>query len=382
MFEFAQSVIERSFTGNNGHISSSVKAYSGKRIMDGKRIYLKTCEDMQPKFNYNKNKLNYIIDYLQSLYPRLKQLNINFTFIIKVHNEIIGIDRNTLDERKFSYCRIALRDSYSNVFADEFSLEYDIEELIKDINFIVDKCNILNENNSSQKGESLQLPVVFSPSATGYFTHEIIGHILEEDIYNYTNIQSSNLKFDKRLIIKDSIEKFRGLCGMGKYDDAGTFIKPILLVSDGKIRNTIAINKEASLDNHLYGMARRQSYKFSVLPRMRCTFIMPNGSLSQEQIIEKYHHAFYLDKVYAGNLQPLSKEYTIIGIGSYINKGEIEDKLYTVQYNGNLENDLNNVELIGNDFSVSPSYCVKGDQIVRVCMGGPTISIKYGKIVI
>jgi hypothetical protein len=54
VFEFAQSVIERSFTGSNGDISSSVKAYCGKRIMDGKRIYLKTCEDMQPNFDYNK----------------------------------------------------------------------------------------------------------------------------------------------------------------------------------------------------------------------------------------------------------------------------------------------------------------------------------------
>ena len=391
LFNYSQNIIEKTCVFTNGNISNHLSYTSGKRIhyhnyikiLPYKHVLdLSLCID-----KFDKILLPEFIKLSTIISNSFQKNNLNVFSALKIHQEYINVN-DIEDIRKYVSCRLVFSDGH-NKFVEEFPVDFHENFLEK--NFLYNSKKYMSKMLKKEKGyaqefELNSVPIIFSPQATGYFIHEIVGHLLEEDMYEYLNktmgfyYNENTFNINHDLTIIDSIEKENNIVGLSKYDDIGTPIRPIILIKNGRINNILSINSKNSFDGKLYGVARRQSFKYPALSRMRSTLAKSSGSLSQEEIVSKYKNAFFIENIHIGNCLPTINMYKLYGIGYFVESGEIVSDICNFNICGNISKDLTSIIDVGNDYKVFPSECVKGDQVVRVCMGGPTISIREGNV--
>jgi len=62
--------------------------------------------------------------------------------------------------------------------------------------------------------------------------------------------------------------------------------------------------------------------------------------------------------------------------GYMIRDGELAELVRDVKLSGNVFETLNNIQAIGDDLKMHPSWCGKGGQVVPTSSGGPHLRIK------
>lgn len=380
----------------NGSFEHKVSLEDGMRKEPNSSNLIKSTKNKYPDFQF-KAKLsfsdfNYLKCLFRRLYDKLWKSNIDFSVFIKLYNEKIIINDLKEDTRSYGFCKIVIKDCLNNIYMDEIpilnsSLDSLKPALLQSIKLNVE--NVINiRNKEVNKIDLDSVPVVFSQKAAGYFIHEILGHSLEADFFSYYKNNFDNLKISDKLTVIDSIEGYENILGLNKYDDAGELIKPLTIIDKGKLCNIFCIDKKDSFDGKLYGCSRRESYKCNTMPRMRCTFIKPFDNIDKEKIISKYDFGVYFNNAYTGGVNPQTGEYNVVGNGFLLKDGEKYGFIDNLKLQGNLLNDLNSFEYIGNDLKIFGNYCSKLGQTVRVGVGGPTISLTnlsvegnlYGKL--
>lgn len=343
-------------------------------------------DSCEPNNCYEFNKMNFLSfkNLLEKIQKQISKDNIDFISYIKYHDEFINVGRLT-DRRNFGYIKASFKDERNNI--DTFDINFCIND---DYYYLEDKI-ISCANQYCQKRKFIDnkrvksvtltdMPIVFSQLATGYFVHEILGHLLEEDIFKACNYAIEKFNMSPKLTIQDKIDEAGQYIGLNKYDDEGHNILPLVLIEKGKLKNIMAVNTKNSLDNALYGFARRETFKHNVQSRMRCTVVKPVDNLNKNKIIEKLKKAVLLNRVYFGSTNPKDTSYTLKGNGYLIENGEIVNYIGNMILVGELLKDLNKVEYVGNDVEFNTSDCVKFGQVVRVGMLAPTISISDSSI--
>lgn len=382
MFSFKQSMYIVDIKYINGDLDYTIDFCSGERNENKDFNKIRTInfdvQSIKDILTFDKAYLSKIEKFFNHMYFRLKKINIDFSTFIKLHNEKIIIDNHIEDFRKYGFCKIVLKDSLNNVYTDDIPITSPNPSYLKDniLKHIKDNINYINSNkNTKSKIEFENIPVIFSSRATGYFIHEILGHSLENDFFSYNKETFSNLEISSKLTVIDSVKGYESIVGLNKYDDVGTLIKPLNLIEKGKLNNIISIKNSESFDNKLYGFSRRESYKTSTLPRMRCTFIKPFDDMNENDIISKYKNAIFLDKTYIGGVNPQNNNYFVKGQGFLIKNGEKTNLINKLNLKGNILRDLKAFDYIGNDFKIYGNFCSKLEQTVRVGVGGPTISL-------
>lgn len=379
---YKQSVIENELKYINGCFDYGIKSFSGESYADKQNFNAKSCENFFDTNNimseFNHCLFSDAQKMLLSIREDLIKYNIDFSAYIKIHNEHVKINNNIEDFRKYGFIRLIFKDNYNDTYLNEFSIINNsfksLENKIKS-SIIKNKLIVANKNNRFRKLKIESIPVILSPAAAGYFIHEVLGHLVEEYMYPYCKNILSKFRAPEKLTVVDTVDCFCDVIGLNKYDDVGIEIKPLTLVKEGSINNIIAIEETNSFDNLLYGMSRRESYRFRPIPRMRGTFIQPFDNLNQKEIIAKYKSAIYIDRAYGGIVTPALGTYKIMGDGFIVKDGETTDVISKINLIGNLIDAFNKIDFIGNDFDFVTSECFTCGQIVRVCMGGPTISI-------
>ena len=383
MFSFKQVMYIVDIKYINGDLDYTIDFYSGERSENKDFNKIRTINlDIQNTndiLTFDKAYLSKIEKFFNHMYLRFKKINIDFSAFIKLHNERIIIDNYLEDFRKYGFCKIVLKDSLNNIYTDDIPIttsnpSYLEDEILKHIN---DDINYINSiQNTKSKIEFENIPVIFSSRAAGYFIHEILGHSLENDFFSYNKETFSNLEISSKLTVIDSIEGYENIVGLNKYDDMGTLIKPLNLIEKGKLKNIISTETTESFDEKLYGFSRRESYKTSILPRMRCTFIKSFDDMNENGIISKYKNAIFLDKTYLGGVNPQNNNYFVRGQGFLVKNGEKTNLINNLNLKGNIVKDLKSFDYIGNDFKIYGNFCSKLEQTVRVGVGGPTISLR------
>ncbi len=394
MFVYSQSVYDINLSYMEEEFEYSINCFSGKRREIGKRIEINThskpLPDLEIKLDFNEGQLQNLKSLLKSIKYELKKANIKFSAILNFHNESVVIN-NVVDHRYYGFLRLILKDTFNITTMEDISIVNGVFDKLEDEIFYHIKDYIKNINNKSLSKNKMSfssIPIILSPQVSGYFIHEILGHLLEEDFYNFYLNNYKNLKASEKLTIYDSIENFKDIVGLNKYDDLGVPIKPLILLEKGKLVNVLSINEDKSFDKKLYGAARRENYKHNIIPRMRGTFVLPHDNMSQLDILKQYSTAIFLNKSYLGSVDPASGIYTLCGDGFYVKNGVKKNFISNLKLTGNIKNDLLSVDFVGNDFKMYGSYCMKLNQTIRVGMGGPTISLHrmtvegdvYGKL--
>ncbi|EIW6614674.1 TldD family protein [Clostridium perfringens] len=376
---YKQSVYTIQLKNLKDNFEYTVNSFSGEREENKGNIKIKVCKSL-----FNDIKLNLSTDYLKelkkflsSLKRELQNKGIDMSIFMNLHNEKVLINNEIDDNRSYGFLRLLFRDKYNNTYIKDIPiLSCNPVNLYGEINFEIQKViNFTNGLKERNMKKFKSIPHVLSAKAASYFIHEIVGHTLEGDIYSYYKNKYNKMKIPEKLTVIDSVNNYEELIGIRKYDDLGIKIEPLVLIKQGKIQNILTMDINDSFDNKLYGVARRESYKFDALPRMRGTYIQPYDDMDKQDILNQYEKAIFLDEVFSGAVNHQTGNYSLNGNGFIVINGKLQEFVGNLRVSGNILKDISNIDYIGKDFNMFGNYCTKFGQTIRVGSGGPTISI-------
>lgn len=243
----------------------------------------------------------------------------------------------------------------------------------------VDNCNILFGAGKPKAGE---MPVVLGAGGSGILLHEAMGHAFEADFNRkgtsiFSDKMGQSVAADFINIIEDGTQdKNRGSLNV---DDEGNDVKKIHLVKDGKLESYI----HDRISSNFYGVdptgnGRRQSFRYSPLPRMRITY-MESGPHSVDDIISSVDYGVYVDNFTNGQVNIGAGDFTFfVKSGYLIEKGKKTMPIKDINIIGNGPKALADITMAAGDAKIDHGMgtCGKAGQGVPVTMGIPTVLVK------
>jgi TldD protein len=231
------------------------------------------------------------------------------------------------------------------------------------------------------KPEGGEMPVVLAAGGSGILLHEAIGHGMEAD-FNRKGQSIFSDKIDKPVaqnivtIVDDGTNpNFRGSINV---DDEGNDTQKTLLVENGILRSYLHDRISAQFYNvKPTGNGRRQSFRFSPLPRMRNTYML-NGPHSKEEIFAAVKKGLYAEYFTNGEVRIGPGDFTFyVKSGYLIEDGKITKPVKDVNIIGNGPQVLADITMVADDFKMDEGgwTCGKDGQGVPVSLGLPTVLV-------
>ncbi len=226
-----------------------------------------------------------------------------------------------------------------------------------------------------------EMPVVMGAGGSGILLHEAIGHAFEAD-FNRKNVSIFSDKLGKQIcdssinVVDDgTIENARGAIN---FDDEGIESQKTYIVKDG-ILNSYLHDRISAKHYQVAptGNGRRQSFRFSPLPRMRVTY-MESGKVSQEDIISQVKEGVYVDNFTNGQVQIGAGDFTFfVKSGYLIENGRLTQPIKDINIIGNGPQALADITMVGNNLKIDEGTwtCGKEGQSVPVGQGLPSVLI-------
>lgn len=336
----------------------------GKKTLNGKNF-----ECIGSSFINKKKLLNAAIDIDKDLLEKelveidstLRRQGKSLLVYIKKRTEKISVNE-IIDYREFSFVRVVIRRNQATPIIEEtYPKSITLSSVIDFVNNII-KIEITKEITSVMHRLNLiNTRLTLLPQAAGFFIHEAIGHLLEEDIYNFFKDQLDHIKFPLNFSLIDNPIGYEKLIGVNRYDDFGQLIKPILLIKDGKIQNTIKLNN---------GFARSEKFDHKPLPRMRM-LILENV---QEEELSKKKCSIFISKIHSGQVTPADFTFRLKGEGYIIEDQTVRRKIQNIEIQGDLKKSIESIDYIGNKPIIFSADCTKYGQTIRVGAKTPSIS--------
>jgi len=267
---------------------------------------------------------------------------------------------------------------FSNIAAREDLPWYTEQRIDAMVSEAVARTMILFEAKRPAAGE---MPVILAAGASGILLHEAIGHGMEADF----NRKGTSIYSD--MIGKKVAEPFVTIVDQGtipnergalNYDDEGAECGRTVMVEDGILRSYL----HDSISSRQYevpatGSGRRESYKFSPMPRMTCTF-MEDGPHTREEIIAAVDHGIIAETYTNGQVQIGAGDYTFyVKNGWLVEKGKVTAPIKDVNIIGNGPESLQRISMVANDAHLDTGgwTCGKNGQRVPVSQGIPTVLV-------
>lgn len=239
-------------------------------------------------------------------------------------------------------------------------------------------ATVLMDARDCPRGE---MPVVFAPGRNGVLFHESCGHGMEADLVekgsSFTGRIDQQVASELVTLVDDGT--LRGYPGSFEFDDEGIPSENTTLIDNGILRNymhsSITARKFKSAPT---GSARRESYEFPPIPRMRNTYILA-GESDPEDIIRATRRGLYaVEPGGGGQVNVFTGEFiTAIKLGYMIEDGKVTYPVRGASIIGRGIDALMDIDMVGRDLHVerSSGRCGKGQQ-VPVGMGMPTVRVK------
>jgi TldD protein len=226
-----------------------------------------------------------------------------------------------------------------------------------------------------------EMVVVLSPGDSGILLHEAIGHGMEADfnrkgISIYADMINRKVANEHITIVDNGMNPHKR--GSINVDDEGNNTERTVLVENGILRTYM----HDRISSKHYGVeptgsGRRQSFRHSVMPRMRNTY-MENGPHDPKEIIKSVDKGVYCENFTNGQVEIGAGDFSFyVSSGYLIEGGELTSPIKDVNLIGNGPKALEQVSMVGNDFQISVGgwVCGKNGQRVPVSLGLPTVRI-------
>lgn len=226
-----------------------------------------------------------------------------------------------------------------------------------------------------------QMPVVLGNGDSGVLLHEAVGHGLEADFNrkntsNYSGQMGQSVASSLCTVVDDgTIPSSRGSINI---DDEGFEPQRNVLIEDGILRGYMHDRlSTAHFGGGPSGNGRRQDYRHVPLPRMTNTYLLP-GQSTPEEIIASVKNGIYARSFSGGQVNISNGDFVFsVTEGYLIEDGKITAPVRDVNLIGNGPDVLRKVSMVGDDFALSDGRwtCGKDGQSVPVGVGMPTIRI-------
>ena len=267
---------------------------------------------------------------------------------------------------------------FSNIAAREDLSWYTDGRIDTMVSEAVDRTMILFEATRPAAGE---MPVILAAGASGILLHEAIGHGMEADFNRKGTSIYSDMIGKKvaasfvTIVDQGTIPNERGALN---YDDEGAECGRTVMVEDGVLRSYL----HDSISSRQYAVAatgsgRRESYRYSPMPRMTCTF-MEDGPHTKEEIIAAVTHGIIAETYTNGQVQIGAGDYTFyVKNGWLVEKGKVTAPIKDVNIIGNGPESLQRISMVANDAQLDTGgwTCGKNGQQVPVSQGIPTVLV-------
>jgi TldD protein len=223
------------------------------------------------------------------------------------------------------------------------------------------------------------MTVVLSSNAGGTMVHEAVGHGLEADLAQeglsvYSGMLGQKVAAAGISIIDDAtIEAKRGSF---RYDDEGTPAQRTVLVENGLLKSylydKLTAMKDAACST---GNGRRESYRFSPIPRMTNIFIAP-GKSRPEAIISSVDKGLLVLKMGGGQVDTVNGNFVFeVSEGYLLKRGRMSDMVQGATLIGNGPRIIKEIDMVGDDLGFDVGTCGKDGQGVPVSDAQPTVRI-------
>ena len=227
-----------------------------------------------------------------------------------------------------------------------------------------------------------EMPVVLSAGASGILLHEAIGHGMEADFNRkgtsiYSEMLGKKVAPDFVTIVDDGTQP--GERGALNVDDEGTPCEKTVLVENGVLASYLHDGisaKHYGLEKST-GSGRRESFRHTVMPRMRSTYML-NGPHTRDEIVASVENGIIAETFTNGQVQIGAGDFTFyIKNGWLIEGGKVTSPIKDVNIIGNGPESLERVTMAADDFKLDTGgwTCGKNGQSVPVSQGLPTILV-------
>jgi len=224
-----------------------------------------------------------------------------------------------------------------------------------------------------------RMAVVIQSGTGGVLLHEACGHGLEADhVHKGASVYAGKIgqTAASPVVSASDNPSLPDLWGSYDYDDEGTPAGETVLIEDGVLREYLYGRHEAMKDSRAStGNGRRQSFRFTPVPRMSNTYIRP-GTTEPGDIIADTPRGLYARKMGGGQVDPVTGEYVFaVSEGYLIENGRVGPPVKGAVLIGNGPRTLEIIDAVGNDLAFEAGTCVKDGQGVPVTTGCPTFRI-------
>ena len=258
----------------------------------------------------------------------------------------------------------------------EFFCPQLIGELVREVTTGVDAMF------EARRPKGGRMSVVMGAGASGILLHEAMGHAFEAD-FNRKGQSVFAGRMGEQVcrkginIVDDGT--IPGCRGSINFDDEGVPGQKTYMVTDGVLTSYLHDRISAGW----YGVAptgngRRESFRYSPLPRMRTTYMENGSDGTRQDLIESVKHGVYVDEFSNGEVKIGEGDFTFyVRSGFLIEDGRLTMPVKDINIIGNGPQALADIRAVANDLVVDPGRwtCGKG-QSVPVSCGIPSVLIE------
>ncbi len=255
----------------------------------------------------------------------------------------------------------------------EFFQDYDLEKLAESTARTAIRMASAGYINGGK------MPVILGNGFGGVIFHEACGHPLETEAIRKNASPFCNKigeivgKPILNAIDDGTIANMWGSCNI---DDEGTPTKKTILIENGILKNYLSDRIGASqVKIPKSGSARRESYKFAPVSRMRNTFIT-KGNDKIDDMMKSIKFGLYAKKMGGGSVNPGTGEFNFsVQEGFAIRNGKISEPVRGATLIGKGFEILPQISMISDDLELSAGMCGASSGWVPTTVGQPTLKI-------
>ncbi len=224
-----------------------------------------------------------------------------------------------------------------------------------------------------------KMPVVMGNGFGGVIFHEACGHLLEtEGVRHKASVFAGKIgeqiAHSEVTAIDDGL--IEGSWGSINLDDEGRPAQKTVLIENGVLK-TYMSDRVGSEETgvSLSGSARRESYQYAPVSRMRNTYIAA-GKHTPAEVLGSVENGLYAKKMGGGSVNPATGEFNFaVEEGYVIRNGKIAEPVRGATLIGKGPEILPLISMVGNDLELAAGMCGASSGSVPVNVGQPTLRV-------
>jgi TldD protein len=224
-----------------------------------------------------------------------------------------------------------------------------------------------------------KMPIILGNGFGGVIFHEACGHPLETEALRkkatpFAGKQGELIAHSSVTAIDDGT--IFGSWGSIAIDDEGMPTEKTILIENGLLKNYIS-DRVGALECNVRrtGSARRESYKYAPVSRMRNTYIAA-GKHRLEDMLDGVKEGLYAPKLGGGSVNPATGEFNFaVEEGYRIVNGKIAEAVRGATLIGKGHEILPHISMVGSDLEITAGMCGASSGSVPVTVGQPTLKV-------